>query len=88
MTFAPHPRMVLRVIMGFSLMNSQNVENSANAGAGKIVELHFDRDFSNLTPEEFLEKYIFNIKNLKTIFLAMTLLLAQIKVVAMTSLSN
>ena len=70
MTFTPHPRMVLRGDNGF-LINEfpERRELLVNAGAGKIVELHFDRDFSNLTPEEFLEKFIFNIKNLKTIFL-------------------
>ena len=69
MTFTPHPRMVLRGDNGFLINEfSERRELLANAGVGKIVELHFDRDFSNLTPEEFLEKFIFNIKNLKNYF--------------------
>ena len=69
LTFTPHPLAVLKGKKNF-LVSDYNEKLSllSKYGFEYIVELPFDRDFSNLSPDDFLKNYISN-KNIKSIFL-------------------
>jgi riboflavin kinase/FMN adenylyltransferase len=66
-TFIPHPRVVLSNVKNFLLKTyNQRKEKLNELGLKDIVEIDFNRDFSSLTPESFLEQYVY-CPNLKLI---------------------
>lgn len=69
-TFIPHPLQILKVQTGF-LINTyiERRELLRDLGVDFLVEIDFTRDFSTLTPGEFLEKHILVIPQIKKIFL-------------------
>lgn len=70
-TFVPHPQKILQPDKERFLINSyeQRRKFLAQAGVELLIELKFDRDFSTLSPEAFLEKYLFCYSNLKHMYL-------------------
>ena len=69
-TFRPHPRFVLHSKKRFMLNNYDDRRILLKKNKVKLLwEIDFTKDFGMLTPEVFLDRYIFNLKNLKTIFL-------------------
>lgn len=58
-TFVPHPKFILSPAQNF-LINSyeERRELMEDLGVKYLLELNFNRDFSTLTPQEFLDKYI------------------------------
>lgn len=69
-TFNPHPQEILNP-GNYFLLNSfpEKCELIKSCGADFLCEIKFDRNFSTLSPENFLKEYIFNNPNLKSIFL-------------------
>ncbi len=70
MTFVPHPLEILGPLDGF-LLNSYSDRRELFEGKGVdyLFEVKFSRDFSTLTPEDFLNKYVLSSKNIKKLFL-------------------
>lgn len=70
MTFVPHPMTILRNESSF-LINSyqERRELLKKEGIDHIVEISFTRDFSTLSPEQFLEKNVLKNKNIRLFFL-------------------
>lgn len=60
LTFNPHPQMVLRPNSDFFQINSleKNLHLIANAGVDATVVIPFDRNFSQLSHGEFLDRYL------------------------------
>lgn len=69
-TFTPHPLQILKAQTGF-LINTfaERRELLAECGVDYLFEIGFTRDFSTLSPEEFLEGYIFTSKSVAKIYL-------------------
>lgn len=69
-TFVPHPLTILKNAKGF-LLNSyeERRELLEEVGVKFLVELTFTRDFSTLTPEQFLEGYVLNNSDIKAFYL-------------------
>lgn len=69
-TFVPHPLKILKAHSGF-LINTyaERRELLAGCGADYLLEIDFTRDFSTLTPEEFLSKHIFSFDGISKIYL-------------------
>ncbi len=69
-TFVPHPLQILKAQTGF-LINTyeERRELLSCVGADYLLEIDFTRDFSTLTPEVFLEKFIFSFDDIAKIFL-------------------
>ena len=61
-TFNPHPKKVLRPNSKNYLINDLQSRREYLSGLGieYLVELNFTRDFSDLSPKEFMENYILN----------------------------
>ena len=59
LSFVPHPMAILKNEKNF-LINSyeERIDLLSGAGIDYFVEINFTRDFSNLTPSEFLDRYI------------------------------
>jgi riboflavin kinase/FMN adenylyltransferase len=70
-TFIPHPHQILTTNFKHYLINSYDDRRMMmeELGVDFLVELDFNRDFSTMNPEVFLEKYLFNYKNIKEIHL-------------------
>lgn len=70
MTFVPHPLEILGPMNGF-LLNSYNERRDLfeSIGLDYLVEIKFSRDFSTLSPQQFLERYILNSRQVKKLFL-------------------
>ena len=70
MTFVPHPIKIIRGASSF-LLNTYIERRSLleRYGADYLVEIHFSRDFSTQSPENFLNEYILSIKDLQTLYL-------------------
>jgi riboflavin kinase/FMN adenylyltransferase len=69
-TFVPHPSFVLKAKPNFLINTYQERrELLKELGVDYLLEINFTRDFSTLTPQEFLNKYIFCIQNIKKLFL-------------------
>lgn len=70
-TFVPHPQKILQPEKERFLITSydQRRELLKDLGVDYLVELKFTRDFSTLTPEEFLRKYLFCYPKLKDFYL-------------------
>lgn len=69
-TFVPHPLKILKAHSGF-LINTyeERRELLSSCGADYLLEIDFTRDFSTLTPEEFLSKHIFSFDGISKIYL-------------------
>lgn len=69
-TFIPHPSQILKAQTGF-LINTfaERRELLAGCGVDYLFEIDFTRDFSTLSPEKFLEKYIFSFEGISKIYL-------------------
>lgn len=69
-TFVPHPLKILKAHSGF-LINTyaERRELLASCGADYLLEIDFTRDFSTLTPEEFLSKHIFTFEGISKVYL-------------------
>ena len=59
-TFVPHPVQILKAQSGF-LINTftERRELLAECGVDYLLEIDFTRDFSTLSPEDFLERFVF-----------------------------
>ncbi len=70
LTFVPHPLIVLKAKTSF-LINSYLERRSIleSLGVDALVEIDFTRDFSSLSPESFLDTFIFSNKEIKKVFL-------------------
>ncbi len=68
-TFRPHPVSILKGKNHF-LINSYEERRKLleNLGIQMLVELKFDRDFSTLTPEQFLNDYILEFCKIEKLF--------------------
>lgn len=69
-TFNPHPRKILKAATGF-LINSYVDRRSLlkACGVDHLIEIEFTRDFSTLSPGEFLDDYVLLGHGVKTLFL-------------------
>lgn len=69
-TFIPHPHQVLKGQASF-LINTyiERRELLKECGVDYLLEIDFTRDFSTLTPEEFLTNHIFSFTGVSKIFL-------------------
>jgi riboflavin kinase/FMN adenylyltransferase len=69
-TFIPHPVQILRAQSAF-LINSflERRELLSECGVDYLLEVDFTRDFSTLSPEEFLSKFIFSFTGVEKIYL-------------------
>ncbi len=70
MTFVPHPSFVLKNINSY-LINSyeERRELLKSLGVHYLLEVDFNRDFSSLNPEQFLNQFILCHPNVHKIFL-------------------
>lgn len=70
MTFIPHPLAILRAGEHL-LINSyrERRELFSKMGGQYLVEIDFTRDFSTLSPREFLDRYVFKNPRVEKIFL-------------------
>ena len=70
MTFVPHPLIILKGLEGH-LINSYDERRELLNGHGVdfLAELNFNRDFSTISPEEFLAKYVWTSPKVKKVFL-------------------
>jgi riboflavin kinase/FMN adenylyltransferase len=69
-TFVPHPSFVLKSKSNF-LLNTYKERRDLlqDLGVDFLLEIDFNRDFSTLSPEDFLNDYIFTNKLVKKIYL-------------------
>lgn len=69
-TFVPHPLQILKAQSGF-LINTylERRELLEKSGVDYLLEIDFTRDFSTLSPEEFLEKHVFISQGINKIYL-------------------
>lgn len=69
-TFVPHPLQILKAQSGFMLNTyAERRELLSECGVDYLLEINFTRDFSTLSPEQFLEKFIFSFDGISKIFL-------------------
>jgi riboflavin kinase / FMN adenylyltransferase len=71
MTFTPHPQKILKPGVSRFLLTSyeERRHRLQDLKIDFLVERLFDRDFSTLKPQEFLDKEIFCYPNLKALFI-------------------
>lgn len=69
-TFVPHPIQILKAHSGF-LINTfmERRELLSQCGVDYLMEVDFTRDFSTLSPEEFLKMYVFSFLGIDKIYL-------------------
>ena len=69
-TFVPHPVQILKAQTGFLINTySERRELLAECGVDYLLEVDFTRDFSTLSPEEFLQKFVFTFLGIDKIYL-------------------
>lgn len=69
-TFVPHPLQTLKAQTGFLINTYEERRNLlSKMGIDYLLEIDFTRDFSTLSPEDFLEKYIFSFGGIEKIYL-------------------
>lgn len=69
-TFVPHPSFVLKNQRAFLLNTySERREMLRDLGVEYLFEIDFNRDFSTLSPGDFLDNYIFNHPGISKMFL-------------------
>lgn len=66
LTFFPHPRMVLQGTSSIKLLNTINEKSSLleKTGLNNLVIHPFDKEFSNLTAEEFVKTILVDAFNI------------------------
>ena len=70
MTFVPHPRVTLKKAKQFLINSYRNRRKiMQESGLDILYELDFTDRFSNLSPEEFLNKYVLKEYNIRLFFL-------------------
>ncbi|WP_209122342.1 bifunctional riboflavin kinase/FAD synthetase [Alkalihalobacillus sp. BA299] len=65
MTFNPHPKEVLRKPaepMRYITPLDKKIEIISNLGADQLFVVHFDQAFSKLTPQQFVDHYLIDLK--------------------------
>jgi riboflavin kinase/FMN adenylyltransferase len=69
-TFIPHPAQALKGQSGF-LINSfeERRELVGQVGVDYLLEVDFTRDFSSLSPKEFIENYICTFSKIQSVYL-------------------
>ena len=70
LTFEPHPREFFSTEKNNFLLqtNSQKIETLRKQGIDNLINLKFDKNLSELHPEEFIEKILFKNLSLKHVF--------------------
>ncbi len=70
-TFVPHPHKILHPDKDHFLLNSYEQRRTLlrDLGVDILVEMNFTRDFSTLSPQDFLSKYLLSYPNLKDFYL-------------------
>lgn len=70
-TFVPHPHQILQPEKKAFLINSYQQRRKCleEIGVDVLVELRFDRDFSTLSPEDFLRRFIAPHEQIKKLYL-------------------
>ncbi len=69
-TFLPHPAQILKAQRAFLLSEYDDRRTLLEkAGVDVLVEIPFTREFSSLTPEQFIHEYIASVENLKLLCL-------------------
>ncbi len=70
-TFVPHPQKILHPQNAYYLINSYEERRKliGSFGVNYLVELEFSRDFSTLSPEDFIGNHLFNGINVKRLCL-------------------
>ncbi|MCK6596457.1 MAG: riboflavin biosynthesis protein RibF, partial [Bacteriovoracaceae bacterium] len=69
-TFVPHPSFVLKNQRAFLLNTyAERREMLREIGVEYLLEIDFNRDFSTLTPGDFLDTYVFNHSGIAKMFL-------------------
>jgi riboflavin kinase / FMN adenylyltransferase len=70
LTFRPHPQKILNPTVQQFLINNYDVrsERLAALGIDYLYEIPFDRDFSTLTPDEFVSKFLLNNSKIKRFY--------------------
>ena len=69
-TFVPHPKFILANAKNFLINSYEERQNLIEKlGIKYLVEFNFNRDFSTLSPAEFLDNYIFINKKCKALYL-------------------
>jgi riboflavin kinase/FMN adenylyltransferase len=71
MTFSPHPMFILNQVSDKFLLSNQEEKHEllARLGIDYLVEIPFTRDLSTLSPEDFLNNYVFVHEQLKGLVL-------------------
>ncbi len=71
LTFIPHPQKILQPEKERFLINSYEHRRKllASHGVDDLVEIGFTRDFSTLSPDDFMKAYLFNYPELKNLYL-------------------
>lgn len=69
-TFLPHPAQILKAQRAFLLSEYDDRRTLLEkAGVDILVEIPFTREFSSLTPDQFIQEYITSVNNLKLLCL-------------------
>ena len=70
MTFVPHPIKIIKGATSF-LLNTYSERRCLleSLGVDYLLEIHFSRDLSTLSPEKFLDNYILSIEGVKGLYL-------------------
>ena len=69
-TFIPHPLQILKAQSGFLINTFEERRVLLEAcGVDYLLEIDFTRDFSTLSPQDFLSKYIFSFSGIEKIYL-------------------
>lgn len=70
-TFIPHPQKIIHPDKEHFLINSYDERRNLleSLGVDILIEMKFTRDFSTLSPEDFLSKYLLTYPNLKNFYL-------------------
>ncbi len=69
-TFIPHPLQILKAQTGF-LINTFEERRTLldSCGVDYLLEIDFTRDFSTLSPQDFLSRFIFSFSGIEKIYL-------------------
>ncbi len=69
-TFIPHPLQILKAQTGFLINTFEERRALLDlCGVDYLLEIDFTRDFSTLSPEDFLTKFIFSFSGIEKIYL-------------------
>lgn len=69
-TFIPHPVQILRAAQSFLINTySERRELLSQCGVDYLLEIDFTRDFSTLTPQDFFERFVFQLSKVDKVYL-------------------